>query len=165
MRLVLTLILILCASYVSAEPLREREGVTVGLWNSLSHPLKEASHSILPQQRYAPSLWDHARIQDPLFIGLAMSFDSPRASFAIIKPILAPGLGLNQTWNPLLQSEHRYPGQPGLFDGLVSFVGALRLNLGSPYDAQEGFTWSVAFSPPQNGHPDIGMALRYKRKF
>ncbi len=165
MRLVLALVLIMCAPHVSAETPHGREGWRIGFWDSLSPPIKDVSRDIMRHQIYAPSVWTHARMQDPLLIGPALSFDTPRATVTIIKPLIMSGLSQSETWNPLLQSEYRHPGQPGLFDGLVSFVGALRLNLGSQYDAQEGFTWSVAFSPPQNGHPDIGMALRYKRKF
>jgi hypothetical protein len=167
MRLLLILILTMSASNATAQTAGGREGLRFGIWNSAAQPLDETARAVLFGMSFAAAASAGIEADEPRLLGLAVSLETKRALVTVIKPVAIPGLGLPQAFDPLRQqpSERVLPGPPGTFDQLVSFVGIIGLNLNAPELAQEGLTWSIAYGGQYNGYTDVGMALRYKRKF
>lgn len=107
-------------------------------------------------------------VQDPFLFGFAVRVDTPRASVEVFKPLHAIQPGLAPPQSAVMQLPQTVWGtyhQPQPFDGLVSFVGAIRLNLQNAEAAQEGWSWSFAVGAPQNGYANVGLSVRYKFEF
>lgn len=152
----------------------QQEQVTMQ-WGMFRAPLQGTSwmqldaHSMLfgTSMTFAPAS-PITEAQHPSLVGFALKVGTPQTSVELWKPmhVIAPGLAPPQSGPmPLAQTLWGTYHEPQPFNGLVSFVGAIRLNLQSPSDAQEGFTWSLMYGGSYNGQTNVGLSMRYKLRF
>lgn len=143
-------------------------------WGMFGTPLPGASrtgidaHSMLFGASFTAAPASHIEAQSPSLVGFALKVGTPQTSVELFKPVhvIAPGLAPPQSAPmPLAQTLWGTYYAPQPFSGLVSLVSAIRLNLQSPSDAQEGFTWSLMYGGSYNGQTDVGMSMRYKVRF